>query len=40
MFPAFPFYHLIETEGFAKMTKRLGYQPMGLPNYKIYHYNE
>lgn len=35
MFPAFPFYHLIETEGFAKMTKRLGYQPMGLPNYKV-----
>lgn len=35
MFPAFPFYHLIETEGFAKMAKRLGYQPMGLPNYKV-----
>lgn len=35
MFPAFPFYHLIETEGFAKMAKRLGYQPIGLPNYKV-----
>lgn len=35
MFPAFPFYHLIETEGFAKMAKRLGWQPMGLPNYKV-----
>jgi mannan polymerase complexes MNN9 subunit len=40
MFPAFPFYHLIETEGFAKMAKRLGRQPVGLPNYKVYHYNE
>ncbi|KAL5336599.1 Anp1-domain-containing protein, partial [Aspergillus crustosus] len=24
MFPSFPFYHLVETEGFAKMAKRLG----------------
>ncbi|GMF04686.1 unnamed protein product [[Candida] boidinii] len=40
MSPTFPFYHLIETEGFAKMTKRLGYQVVGLPNYLIYHYNE
>lgn len=35
MFPPFPFYHLIETEGFAKMAKRLGYQPYGLPNYLV-----
>lgn len=35
MFPPFPFYHLIETEGFAKMAKRLGFQPWGLPNYKV-----
>lgn len=35
MFPAFPFYNLIETEGFAKMAKRLGWQPFGLPNYKV-----
>ncbi|KAK8048921.1 mannan polymerase complexes mnn9 subunit [Apiospora phragmitis] len=40
MFPPFPFYHLIETEGFAKMAKRLGWQATGLPNYKVYHYNE
>ncbi|KAG5981375.1 hypothetical protein E4U55_002996 [Claviceps digitariae] len=40
MFPPFAFYNLIETEGFAKMAKRLGWQPYGLPNYKIYHYNE
>jgi mannan polymerase complexes MNN9 subunit len=40
MFPPFPFYHLMETEGFAKMAKRLGYQSWGLPNYLVYHYNE
>jgi mannan polymerase complexes MNN9 subunit len=40
MFPPFAFYNLIETEGFAKMSKRLGWQPYGLPNYKVYHYNE
>lgn len=34
MFPPFPFYHLIETEGFAKMAKRLGKKSTGLPNYK------
>jgi len=26
MFPPFPFYHLIETEGFARMAKRLGWR--------------
>ena len=35
MFPPFSFYNLIETEGFAKMAKRLQYQPYGLPNYKV-----
>ncbi|KAK0854655.1 Golgi mannosyltransferase complex subunit [Friedmanniomyces endolithicus] len=40
MFPAFPFYHLIETEGFAKMAARLGWHATGLPNYFVYHYNE
>lgn len=40
MFPPFPFYHLIESEGFAKMAKRLGHQAYGLPNYLVYHYNE
>lgn len=40
MFPSFPFYHLIETEGFAKMAKRLGYEVFGLPNYLVYHHNE
>lgn len=40
MFPTFPFYHLIETEGFAKMAKRLGYAVYGLPNYLVYHIEE
>lgn len=40
MFPNFPFYHLIETEGFAKMAKRLGYEVFGLPNYLVYHIDE
>jgi len=35
MFPPFVFYHLIETEGFAKMAKRLGWQSYGLPNYRV-----
>lgn len=35
MFPPFAFYNLIETEGFAKMAKRLGYKPYGLPNYLV-----
>ena len=35
MFPPFPFYNLIETEGFARMAKRLKWQPYGLPNYKV-----
>lgn len=40
MFPSFPFYHLIETEGFAKMAKRLNYEVVGLPNYLVYHIEE
>ncbi|SCU92859.1 LAMI_0E12354g1_1 [Lachancea mirantina] len=40
MFPSFPFYHLIETEGFAKMAKRLGYKVYGLPNYLVFHIDE
>ncbi|KAI9678018.1 MAG: Golgi mannosyltransferase complex subunit [Caeruleum heppii] len=40
MFPPFAFYHLIETEGFAKMARRLGWTSWGLPHYLVYHYNE
>jgi hypothetical protein len=36
MFPPFPFYHLIETEGFAKMARRLGWKSYGLPNYYVW----
>lgn len=35
MFPAFPFFHLVETEGFAKMARRLGYSVFGLPDYFV-----
>lgn len=35
MFPPFAFYHLIETEGFAKMARRLGWVSTGLPNYLV-----
>ncbi|KAI5310650.1 Golgi mannosyltransferase complex subunit, partial [Ascosphaera atra] len=35
MFPPFPFYHLVETEGFAKMARRLGWECWGLPNYLV-----
>lgn len=39
-FPIFPFNHLIETEGFAQMAKKLGYGVFGLPNYLVFHLNE
>jgi mannan polymerase complexes MNN9 subunit len=35
MFPAFPFFHLVETEGFAKMVRRLGYEVFGIPDYFV-----
>ena len=35
MFPPFAFYHLMETEGFAKMARRLGWHCSGLPNYFV-----
>jgi mannan polymerase complexes MNN9 subunit len=35
MFPPFAFYHLIETEGFAKMARRLNWDSYGLPNYLV-----
>ncbi len=35
MFPPFAFYHLIETEGFAKMANRLNWDSFGLPNYLV-----
>jgi mannan polymerase complexes MNN9 subunit len=35
MFPPFAFYHLIETEGFARMAQRLNWDSYGLPNYLV-----
>ena len=37
IFPTFPYQHQVETEGFAKMAKALGYEVWGLPNYLVYH---
>ncbi|SMN20933.1 similar to Saccharomyces cerevisiae YPL050C MNN9 Subunit of Golgi mannosyltransferase complex also containing Anp1p [Maudiozyma saulgeensis] len=37
MFPNFPFYHFVDTEGFSKMVKRLNYNLFALPNYIVYH---
>lgn len=36
-FPCYAFENQAETEGFAKMAKRAGYQVYGLPNYVIWH---
>ncbi|ORZ17230.1 hypothetical protein BCR42DRAFT_460710 [Absidia repens] len=36
-FPSFPFQHQVETEGFAKMAKAMGFNVIGLPGYIIYH---
>lgn len=35
-FPCYPFENQAETEGFAKMAKRAGYQVVGLPNYVVW----
>ena len=36
-FPAYAFENQAETEGFAKMAKRAGYEVVGLPNYVVWH---
>ncbi|GAQ37362.1 hypothetical protein AtubIFM55763_000537 [Aspergillus tubingensis] len=36
-FPAYAFENQAETEGFARMAKRAGYQVYGLPNYVVWH---
>ncbi|KAI8062226.1 Anp1-domain-containing protein [Gongronella butleri] len=36
-FPAYPFQHQVETEGFAKMAKAMGFTVYGIPGYLIYH---
>lgn len=36
-FPCYAFENQAETEGFAKMAKRAGYEVIGLPNYVVWH---
>ncbi|KAK3327129.1 Anp1-domain-containing protein [Cercophora scortea] len=36
-FPCYAFENQAETEGFAKMAKRAGYEVYGLPNYIVWH---
>ncbi|RFU27947.1 hypothetical protein B7463_g8422, partial [Scytalidium lignicola] len=36
-FPCYAFENQAETEGFAKMATRAGYQVIGLPNYVVWH---
>lgn len=36
-FPSYAFENQAETEGFAKMAKRAGYEVIGLPNYVVWH---
>lgn len=38
-FPSYAFENQAETEGFAKMAKRAGYQVVGLPNYVVWHHD-
>ncbi|KAG0936517.1 hypothetical protein G6F32_010078 [Rhizopus arrhizus] len=37
IFPAFTYQHQVETEGFAKIAKSMGFGVYGLPGYIIYH---
>lgn len=36
-FPCYAFENQAETEGFAKMATRAGYEVIGLPNYVVWH---
>ncbi|CAO3592866.1 unnamed protein product [Absidia cylindrospora] len=36
-FPSFAFQHQVDTEGFAKMAKAMGFGIFGVPSYFIYH---
>ncbi|KAI9262781.1 hypothetical protein BY458DRAFT_477509 [Sporodiniella umbellata] len=40
IFPAFTYQHQVETEGFAKVAKSMGFGVYGLPSYIIYHVHE
>ena len=36
-FPSFAVEHALETEGMAKMAKKMGVQPYGMPNIAVQH---
>ena len=36
-FPSYAFENQADTEGFAAMANRAGYQVVGLPNYVVWH---
>lgn len=36
-FPPYVYQHQVETEGFAKIAKAMGYSIYGLPSYLIQH---
>lgn len=36
-FPCYPFENQADTEGFAQMARRAGFQVVGLPNYIVWH---
>ncbi|CAO3614458.1 unnamed protein product [Cunninghamella blakesleeana] len=36
-FPSFPYQHQVDTEGFARMVKAMGYNIFGIPGYFVYH---
>lgn len=36
-FPAFTYKHHVETEGFGKLARKMGFSVAGLPNYVVWH---
>lgn len=38
IFPPFVYQHQIDTEGFAKMAKSMGFTVYGIPGYTVYHH--
>jgi hypothetical protein len=38
IFPPFVYQHELDTEGFGKMVKSMGFSVYGIPSYTIYHF--
>lgn len=38
VFPPFVYQHELDSEGFAKMVKSMGFSVYGIPSYTIYHF--